>query len=157
MSIAAQTSTKSLPPLSIWGVHASVAGRPVVWGKLVMRVLQDQQIQGTIQFRGTPISIEGSWNESAQQIVFHSPYASYSGHLTIYDDVQIQLRHLVLTGRLQMLPPSLQAGEYGTWVATTDINLAGYSGYVPPQPPSTSLPPVGVFVTSNILYGNSRI
>ncbi|MGG4555462.1 hypothetical protein [Paenibacillus humicus] len=102
MSIAAQTSTKSLPPFSIWGVHASVAGRPIVWGKLVMCGLPDQQIQGTIQFRGTPISIEGSWNESAQQIMFHSPYASYSG---IYDDVKIQLRHLVLTGRLQMLPP----------------------------------------------------
>lgn len=85
MSVAAQTSTKSLPPFSIWGVHASVAGRPVVWGKLVMRVLQDQQIQGTIQFRGTPIPIEGSWNESTQQIMFHSPYAAYSGHLSIYD------------------------------------------------------------------------
>ncbi|CAM3755473.1 AsmA-like C-terminal domain-containing protein [Paenibacillus lactis] len=128
-----------------------------MWGKLVMRVLPDQQIQGTIRFRGTPIPIEGSWNESAQQIMFHSPYAAYSGHLSIYDDVQIQLRHLVLTGRLQMLPPSLQAGEYGTWVATTDISLPEYSGYVPPQPSSTSLPPVGVFVTSNILYGNSRL
>nr|WP_225312771.1 hypothetical protein [Aneurinibacillus sp. XH2] len=63
----------------------------------MMRVLQDQQIQGTIQFRGTPIPIEGSWNESAQQIMFHSPYAAYSGQLTIYDDVKIQLRHLVLT------------------------------------------------------------
>lgn len=157
MSVAVQTSTKSVPPFSIWGVHASVAGRPVVWGKLVMRVLPDQRIQGTIQFRGTPIPIEGSWNESTQQIVFHSPYAAYSGHLSIYDDVQIQLRHLVLTGRLQMLPPSLQAGKYGTWVATTDISLPGYSGYVPPQPSSTSLPSVGVFVTSNILYGSSRL
>ncbi|WP_236595883.1 MULTISPECIES: hypothetical protein [unclassified Paenibacillus] len=105
MSVAAQTSTKSLPPFSIWGVHASVAERPVVWGKLVMCALPDQQIQGTIQFRGTPIPIEGSWNESAQQIVFHYSYAAYSGHLTMYDDVQIQLRHLILTGRLQMLPP----------------------------------------------------
>jgi hypothetical protein len=157
MAVAAQTSTPSLPPISTWGVYASVADRPVVWGKLVMHVLPDQRIQGTIQFRRTPIPIEGSWNESAQQIVFHSPYAAYSGHLSIYDDVQIQLRHLVLTGRLRMLPPSLQAGEYGTWVATTDIILPQYSGYVPPQPSSTSMPPVGVFVTSNILYGNSRM
>ena len=157
MADASQSISKVLPPFSIWGVYASVAGRPVVWGKLVMRVLPDQRVQGTIQFRGTPIPIEGSWNESAQQIVFHSPYAAYSGHLTIYDDVQIQLRHLVLTGRLRMLPPSLQAGEYGTWVATTDINLPEHSGYVTSQPSSTSLPPVGVFVTSNILYGNSRI
>jgi len=41
--------------------------------------------------------------------------------------------------------PSLQAGKYGTWVATTDRALTGYPVI------SGTLPPVRVFLTSNIL------
>jgi len=72
-------------------------------------------------------------------------YATYSGNLTIFDDPPIRIRHFILSGRLIMKPPSLQAGEYGTWVATTDTDLTGYpiSSY--------NLPPVGVFLTSNLL------
>lgn len=44
-----------------------------------------------------------------------------------------------------MKPPFLQAGEYGTWVATIDTSLTG-------SPiSSNTLPPVGVFLTSNLL------
>jgi hypothetical protein len=45
-----------------------------------------------------------------------------------------------------MKPPSLQAGEYGSWIATTDTVLTG-------APVSNdTLPPVGVFLTSDLLH-----
>jgi hypothetical protein len=113
----------------------------------------DNKVIGTINFRGIPIPIHGSWNESAKQITFDSPYATYSGNLTIFDDPPINIRHFILSGRLIMNPPSLQAGEYGTWIATTDISLNEYpiSGNMLPYKYTDKLPPVGVFVTSNLL------
>ncbi|WP_224357578.1 hypothetical protein [Priestia aryabhattai] len=45
-----------------------------------------------------------------------------------------------------MKPPSLLAGRNGTWVATTDTSLIG------PAFSNSDLPPVGVFLTSNILH-----
>lgn len=102
---------------------------------------------GTVNFRGTLIPINGYWNESAKQIDFDSPYATYSGNLTMFDDSTTRIRHLVLSGRVIMKPPSLLAGRNGTWVATTDTSLTG------PAVSNIDLPPVGAFLTSNILHG----
>jgi hypothetical protein len=140
----------SIPFPSQWGIHADITGRPIIWGTLIINSITDNRVSGTINFRGTPIPINGFWNESNKQISFDSPYATFSGNLSIFDDPTIRIRHLILTGRLLMKPPSLQAGQYGTWVATTETSLTG------PPVSTNKLPPVGVFLTSDILYGLPR-
>ncbi|MBN6192906.1 hypothetical protein JQN58_39190 [Aneurinibacillus sp. BA2021] len=145
----AQKAPVSLPFPSRWGIHAAIAGRPIIWGILFINSIADHRVSGTVNFRGTPIPINGYWNEGTKQIRFDSPYSTFSGHLSIFDDVPIRIRHLVLRGQFIMNPPSLQAGEYGSWIATTDTNLTG------PPIKSDSLPPAGVFLTSNFLYGSA--
>lgn len=81
-------------------------------GKLIINSITNNRVSGTINFRGTPIPINRYWNESTKQIRFDSPYA-FSGHLTIFDDASIRIRHLILSGQFVMNPPSAQAGEYG--------------------------------------------
>lgn len=151
----AQAATVSLPFPSKWAIDADIAGRPIVRGTLIINSITDNRILGTINFRGIPIPIHGSWDEKKQQIAFNSPFAAFSGRLSIFDDQSIRIRHLILNGRLTMKPSSLQAGEYGTWIATTDISLNAYiTGKTMPYKPGGQLPPVGVFLTSNILYGS---
>lgn len=141
----AKATMVSIPFPSVWGIHADIAGRPIVWGVLNINSITDNRVIGSINFRGTPIPISGYWDENTKQIGFDSPYAQYSGNLTIFDDPSIRIRHFILNGRLIMKPPSLQAGEYGTWVATTDTILTGNPII------NKTLPPVGAFLTSNIL------
>jgi hypothetical protein len=150
----AQVTMVSIPFPTKWGIQADISGRPIVWGELIINSIADSRVTGTINFRGTPIPIHGSWNESAKQIAFDSPYASYSGNLIIFDDSPIRTRHFILSGRLIMKPPSLQAGEYGTWIATTDISLNenSISGNTSPYKYTDQLPPVGVFLTSTLLH-----
>ncbi|KHD86470.1 hypothetical protein [Heyndrickxia ginsengihumi] len=142
-----QKSSTSIPFPSDWGIHATIAGRPIIWGVLTLHSITNNRVSGTINFRGTPIPINGYWNESSKQLTFQTPYASFSGHLTLFDDAGIHIRHLLFSGPLIMNPPSLQAGEHGTWIATTNTNLTG------PPIKGNLLPPAGVFVTSNLLYG----
>lgn len=127
------------------GIHAAIAGKPIVWGVININSITDNKVIGTVNFRGTPIPINGSWDGNTKQIRFDSPYATFSGNLAIFDEPQIRIRHFILNGRLIMKLPSLQAGKYGTWVATTDRALTGYPVI------SGTLPPVRVFLTSNIL------
>ena len=143
----AQKTMVSIPFPSKWAIRADIAGRPIVWGTLIINSITDNRVTGTVNFRGTPIPINGYWDGSTKQIRFDSPYATFSGNLTIFDDPPIRIRHFILSGRLIMKPPSLHAGEYGTWIATTDTPLTG------PPISNRILPPAGVFVTSNILYG----
>ncbi|QDZ88180.1 hypothetical protein D0441_28275 [Priestia megaterium] len=136
----------SIPFPSRWGIHAEIAGRPMIWGVLIINSIIGNRVSGTVNFRGTLIPINGYWNGSAKQISFDSPYATYSGNLTMFDDSTTRIRHLILTGRVIMKPPSLLAGRNGTWVATTDTSLTG------PAVSNNDLPPVGAFLTSNILH-----
>lgn len=138
----------SIPFPSRWGIHAAIGGRPIIWGILIINSITNNRVSGTINFRGTAIPIRGYWNENTNQIRFDSPYATFTGHLYIFDDVTIKIRHLILSGQLIMNPPSLQTGEHGSWIATTETNLIG-------SPiKSESLPPAGVFLTSDLLYGS---
>ncbi|WP_129709774.1 hypothetical protein [Priestia megaterium] len=144
-----QTTEKvrvSVPFPSRWGIHAEIAGRPMVWGVLIINSITGNRVMGTVNFRGNLIPINGYWNEIAKQIGFDSPYATYSGNLTIFDDSTTRIRHLILSGRVIMKPPSLLAGRNGTWVATTDTSLTG------PAVSNNNLPPVGAFLTSNIFH-----
>lgn len=136
----------SIPFPSRWGIHAEIAGRPIIWGVLIINSIIGNRVLGTVNFRGTLIPINGYWNGSAKQISFDSPYATYSGNLTMFDDSTTRIRHLILTGRVIMKPPSLLAGRNGTWVAATDTSLTG------PAVINNDLPPVGAFLTSNILH-----
>lgn len=136
----------SMPFPSRWGIHAEIAGRPMVWGVLIINSITGNRVMGTVNFRGTLIPINGYWNEGSKQITFNSPYTTYSGNLTMFDDSTTRIRHLVLSGRIIMKPPSLLAGRNGIWVATTDTSLTG------PAVSNSDLPPVGAFLTSNILH-----
>lgn len=136
----------SMPFPSRWGIHAEIAGRPMVWGVLIINSITENRVMGTVNFRGTLIPINGYWNEGSKQITFNSPYATYSGNLTMFDNSNTRIRHLVLSGRVIMMSPSLLAGRSGTWVATTDTSLTG------PAVSNSDLPPVGAFLTSNILH-----
>ncbi|TBL69934.1 hypothetical protein EYB31_34770 [Paenibacillus thalictri] len=139
----------SIPSPSRWGIQTTAGGRPVVYGTFNINSVAGNTVTGTINFRGTEIQIHGNWDEGTKQIRMESPYASYSGHLVLFDDPSIRTRHYILSGQLVMKPPSIQAGERGTWIATTDVELTG--------PPTTSqeMPPVGAFLTSTLLQQGS--
>lgn len=144
------TASVSFPFPSVWGIHSSIAGRTIIWGTLSIHSIIDNRVVGTVNFRGRPIPINGFWNENTKQIAFDSPYATFSGNLTIIDDQQSRIRHFILQGRFLMKPPSLQAGESGSWIATTDISLNQFP--VSGNAYTGQLPPVGAFLTSNILH-----
>ncbi|HAQ06147.1 MAG TPA: hypothetical protein DCR24_00885 [Bacillus bacterium] len=147
---ATQNNLISLPFPSLWGLDATIAGRPIIRGKLNINSVSGNNVTGTANFRGTPIPINGTWNESSKQIRFDSPYASFYGQLTLFDDALIRIRHFILKGQFIMKPPSLQAGEYGDWIATTETALTGPAIY------TDAFPPVGAFLTSNIHYDNGH-
>jgi hypothetical protein len=67
--------------------------------------------------------------------------------LTIFDETAISIRHFVLSGRFIMKPPSLLAGEYGNWIATTFTPRLGPPIY------TNVLPPAGAFSVSSMLLG----
>ncbi|MCZ8514423.1 hypothetical protein O9H85_18740 [Paenibacillus filicis] len=145
----AQKTVIHLPFPSRWGINAYAGGRPVIWGTLIITSVANNRVTGTVNFRGTPLPIQGTWDEGSRQIRFDSPYARFSGRLSLFDDRTIRIRHFTLQGDLMMKPPSLQAGEYGTWIATTDICLSQLPPGTASSPSSSELPPVGVFVTSD--------
>jgi hypothetical protein len=145
-----QNAAQSLPAPSIWGIDAQIAGKPIVRGTITINSISGNSFTGTANFRGNPIPIQGTWDENANLIRFDSPYASFAGQLTIYDDAGINVRHLVLSGQFLMKHPSLQAGESGSWIATTDTALTG------PPINTSAIPPVGVFLTSDLLYNTGR-
>jgi hypothetical protein len=145
-----QNAMTSLPVPSRWGIDAEIAGKPIVRGTIIINTLSGNTFTGTANFRGEPITIRGTWDETGKVIRFDTPYASFTGQLAIFDDPRIKIRHSVLTGQFLMKPPSLQAGEFGNWIATADTALTG-------APINTgALPPVGVFLTSDILYSTGR-
>jgi hypothetical protein len=140
-----QNNSLSLPIQSRWGLSTEIAGRPVVRGVLTIDSVYGNTVRGTANFRGTPLVINGYWDENTKQLMFETPYATFSGQLQIFDDATIRVRHYILSGRLVMKPTSLQEGKYGNWIATTNRVLTG-----PPQY-TGSIPPVGAFLTSDLL------
>ncbi|MDM5201292.1 hypothetical protein QUF79_25020 [Fictibacillus enclensis] len=140
----------TLPIPSRWGISADVGGRPLVWGTVEIHSIMDQKIEGSINFRGVPIPIQGYWTENTRHLMFDSPYATFSGNLSIYNDPSINTRHFLINGRLQMKQTSMMAGEYGTWVASTNAPL-GQGGGTPQG--QSQIPPVGAFTTSDYLNG----
>jgi hypothetical protein len=147
---AVQNNLLSLPFPTQWGISTDIAGRPLVRGVLTIDSVSGNTVRGTANFRGSPIVINGYWDENTKQLRFDSPYASFSGQLQIFDDATIRVRHFILSGQLVMKPPSLQAGQYGTWVATTNRVLTGPPKY------TGSIPPVGAFLTSDLLMQSRK-
>jgi len=113
----------ALPFPSTWELNASVAGRPLRTGRLVISSVVNNRVMGTVNFRGTPLPFQGMWNESTKQLSFDTPFSTFVGHLTFFDEPPINMRHYMLRGRLRMKPPSTWAGENGTWTATTSFRL----------------------------------
>lgn len=140
----------SLPFPTRWGLSTEIGGRPIVRGVLTIDSVSGNTVIGTANFRGTPLPIRGYWDENTKQLRFETPYASFSGQLQIFDDAAIRVRHLNLSGRFMMKPPSLQAGERGNWIATANTVLTG------PPINTTALPPVGAFLTSDLLWHTPR-
>ncbi|WP_254119117.1 hypothetical protein [Bacillus sp. FJAT-29790] len=145
-----QNVSVSLPFPSRWGLSTEIAGRPILRGVLTINSVSGNTVIGTANFRGEPVPINGYWDEHAKQLRFESPYASFSGKLDIFDDATIKVRHLIINGRFVLKSTSLQAGDSGTWIATTDRALIG------PPISTGALPPVGAFLTSDLLYGSQR-
>ncbi|WP_156291933.1 hypothetical protein [Oceanobacillus salinisoli] len=141
-----QNAMVELPAPSQWGIHTNLANRPLVMGTLSIDTVTDRTFSGTVNFHGTPLDITGEWNESTREISFDTPYATFSGNLSIFDDPSIGIRHFILRGSFLMKPPSIQAGATGDWIATTSTELTG--------PPITNggLPPVGAFTTTDLLF-----
>ena len=140
-----QNNSLSLPFPTRWGLSTELAGRPLVRGILTIESVSGNTVRGTANFRGSPIVINGYWDENTRQLIFETPYASFSGQLQIFDDATSRVRHFILIGRFVMKPTSLQTGQYGSWVATTNRVLTG-----PPQY-TGGIPPVGAFLTSDLL------
>lgn len=147
----AQNTSLSLPVPSRWGISTNIAGRTIVRGVLTIDSVLGNRVMGTANFRGTPIPINGFWDEGTKKISFDTPFASFSGQLQNFDDPSIGVRHLILSGGFLMKPPSLQAGESGDWIASTSTILTG------PPTNTGGLPPVGVFITSDLLFNNRRV
>ncbi|WML27177.1 hypothetical protein [Neobacillus sp. OS1-33] len=126
-------------------ISTDIAGRPLVRGVLTIDLVSGNTVRGTANFRGSPIVINGYWDENTKQLRFDSPFASFSGQLQIFDDATIRVRHFMLSRQLVMKTPSFQAGQYGTWIATTNRELTGPPKY------TGSLPPVGAFLSSDLL------
>lgn len=118
-----QMARVSLPYPSQWDIYSSIGGRPTTLGTLLIYSVMNNTFSGAVNFRGSLLSIQGYWNESTRQIAFDSPYASFSGNLTFFDEPQINMRHYLLKGTVRMKPPSIRAGESGTWTATTEMRL----------------------------------
>ncbi|MDF2679423.1 MAG: hypothetical protein K0R47_613 [Brevibacillus sp.] len=119
-----QMTRVSLPYPTTWDIQASIGGRPTSQGTLVIQsVMNNNRLNGAVNFRGTFIPIQGTWNEAARQIAFETQFASYVGTLFSQDEPQLNLRHYVLQGNVTMKPPSIRAGETGRWTAATHVRL----------------------------------
>ena len=144
-----QYKAVSIPFPSRWGIIGDIQGRPFVRGILTIDSITENNVYGTVNFRGTPLPITGTWNETTRQIRFDSPFASFAGQLLIFDETVIDIRRFMLNGNFIMKPPSLQAGEIGTWLATTDTIRSGPPQYRDP------IPTAAAFILSNLLYGHT--
>ncbi len=143
-----QQTTSTLPFPTTWGIIGDIAGRRIVRGILTIDNVSNNSVTGTVNFRGVPIPITGTWNESTNQLIFDSPYAAFTGQLTIFDETVPSLRRFILSGTFIMKPPSLQAGEFGSWVALTDTIRTGPPQFVSP------VPTAALFTLSELLYGS---
>lgn len=118
-----QMARVSLPYPTTWNIQASFGGRPTSLGTLVIQSVTGSQISGAVNFRGTFVPIQGTWNEATRQIAFQSPFASFVGTMFSQDEQLLNLRHYVLQGYVSMKPPSIRARETGTFTAVTDVRL----------------------------------
>lgn len=144
-----QQTMATIPFPTRWAIIGDIAGRPLVRGFLTIDSIMNGTVTGTVNFRGVPLPITGTWNESTNQITFDSPYATFFGQLTIFDETVLSLRRFILTGTFLMKPPSLQAGEFGSWVASTDTFRPGPPQFTSPVPTSA------LFILSDLLYGTT--
>ncbi|HJV47016.1 MAG TPA: hypothetical protein VJ824_14955, partial [Bacillota bacterium] len=112
-----QASASLLPIPSTWRIVVSYGGRPTSGGELKLNTLSNQNVSGTLNFRGVPIPVQGIWNEQTNQIQFRSPYAVFSGRLSTYREPGIN--HYMLQGNYASTVGSNFPGAVGNWEATT--------------------------------------
>lgn len=117
-----QVTIVSLPYPSSWVINANIGRRPTNLGTLRIDSVTGNRVNGAINFRGAFIPINGFWNENTKTFTFESPYASFVSQLTFFNEPPICMRHYILSGRLRMKPPSIRAGELGTWTATYNVS-----------------------------------
>lgn len=118
-----QMTRVSLPYPTTWDIQASFGGRPTSLGTLFIQSVTNNRVDGAVNFRGSFIPFQGIWNEAARQLVFETQFASFVGSMYSKDESGLNLRHYVLQGRVLMKPPSMRAGETGTWTAVTHVRL----------------------------------
>ncbi|UOE95244.1 hypothetical protein [Alkalihalobacillus sp. LMS39] len=145
---AIQQTERTIPVPSTWSIIGDVAGRRIVRGVLVIQAIENNNVRGTINFRGTDLPISGIWDENTRNLMFNTPFASFSGQLLVFDQLAINTRHFVLNGNFLMNPPSLQAGEFGQWVGLTSTTRIGPPLFSDPVPTSA------LFLLSDMVYGD---
>lgn len=118
-----QIQQVTLPFPSTWDLQAGVGRRPMSSAQLTINSVMNTKVSGTVNFRGTPLPVQGVWDEATKRIQFETPFATYVGQLSYFDETTISMRHYLMRGELRMKPPSTRAGETGSWAATSSFPL----------------------------------
>jgi len=78
---------------------------------------QNNQFQGTLNFRGVPLLVTGNWDPSTLMVRFESPYVAFQGRLSSFADSTA--RYWKIEGRYLSKVSSDYPGAQGTFIATT--------------------------------------
>lgn len=105
------------PVPSNWEIYITSGGRPNTTGFMQITTWQNNQFQGTINFRGTPLPVTGIWDPSTQMVRFESPFIAFQGRLSSFADTIA--RYWKIEGRYLSKVSSDYPGAQGTFVATT--------------------------------------
>jgi hypothetical protein len=108
-----------LPFPTSWYIEVSHGSMPTNAGTLIIQSVANGRVRGTLNFRGTPFPISGTWNEQANHLFFQSPYANFNGTLSIYRE-PLYIHYTLQGNYLSTLRASFP-GDIGTWYATTAI------------------------------------
>lgn len=111
---------RQAPPFPIpstWQVFITSGRRPNTTGIMQITSMRNNQFSGTVNFRGVPLTLTGSWNPANYTIQFESPYVSFQGILATTAD--ITARYWSIQGTYVSKVSSDYPGARGTFVATT--------------------------------------
>lgn len=122
VTIIKHQGTRQVTPFpvpSTWQVYTYSGRRPNTTGIMQMTSMRNNQFAGSINFRGVPSPLTGSWNPANNSIQFESPYVSFQGVLTATADATA--RYWSIQGTYLSKVGSDYPGARGTFVATTSV------------------------------------
>lgn len=105
------------PVPSNWQLFIASGGRPNTTGFMQITSWQNNQFQGTLNVRGTPVPVIGNWNPSTLTVSFESPYVSFQGRLNSFTDATAT--YWKIEGHYLSKISSDYPGAHGAFVAAT--------------------------------------